>query len=134
MQEFSGENMVESPGRITLWGIEIFVAAAEESSISAAANRLSASPSAISQQISNLEAGMGAILLDRSRRPHQLTKAGTIFLKRARSIISEASHAKAELAVQDLTKLTKFRLGVIEDFGENLMRLFFKQVIKINTY
>ena len=61
MQEFSGENMVESPGRITLWGIEIFVAAAEESSISAAAKRLSASPSAISQQISNLEAGMGAI-------------------------------------------------------------------------
>ena len=66
--------MVESPGRITLWGIEIFVAAAEESSISAAAKRLSASPSAISQQISNLEAGMGTILLDRSRRPHQLTK------------------------------------------------------------
>ena len=120
MQEFSGENMVESPGRITLWGIEIFVAAAEESSISAAAKRLSASPSAISQQISNLEAGMGAILLDRSRRPHQLTKAGTIFLKRARSIISEASHAKAELAVQDLTKLTKFRLGVIEDFDGNI--------------
>lgn len=120
MQDFFGEKMVESPGRITLWGIEIFVAAAEENSISAAAKRLSASPSAISQQISNLEAGIGATLLDRSCRPHQLTEAGTIFLKRARSILSEASHAKAELAVQDLTKLTKFRLGVIEDFDGNI--------------
>ena len=47
--------MVESPGRITLWGIEIFVAAAEEKSISSTAKRLSASPSAISQQLTNLE-------------------------------------------------------------------------------
>ncbi|HMB14363.1 MAG TPA: LysR family transcriptional regulator, partial [Roseovarius sp.] len=32
--------MVESPGRITLWGIEVFMAAADERSISAAARRL----------------------------------------------------------------------------------------------
>ena len=30
--------MVESPGRITLWGIEVFVATAEEGSISALAD------------------------------------------------------------------------------------------------
>lgn len=120
MQEIYGVKMVESPGRITLWGIEIFVAAAEENSISAAAQRLSASPSAVSQQITNLETGMGAILLDRSKRPHKLTPAGLIFLKRAKNIISEASHAKAELAVQDLSKLTNFRLGVIEDFDANI--------------
>ncbi|MDP5348271.1 MAG: LysR family transcriptional regulator, partial [Paracoccaceae bacterium] len=32
--------MVDSPGRITLWGIEVFVATAEEGSISSAARRL----------------------------------------------------------------------------------------------
>ena len=112
--------MVESPGRITLWGIEIFVAAAEESSISAAAKRLSASPSAVSQQITNLEVGIGANLLDRSKRPHQLTEAGLIFIKRAKRILSEASHARAELAVQDLSKFTRFRLGVVEDFDANI--------------
>ena len=32
--------MVDSPGRITLWGIEVFMAAADERSISAAAKRL----------------------------------------------------------------------------------------------
>ena len=31
--------MADTPGRITLWGIEVFVATAEEASISAAARR-----------------------------------------------------------------------------------------------
>ena len=53
-------------------------------------------------------------------RPHQLTVAGIIFLKRAKKIISEASYAKAELAVQDLSKFTRLRLGVIEDFDANI--------------
>ncbi|OZA10381.1 MAG: LysR family transcriptional regulator, partial [Rhodobacterales bacterium 17-64-5] len=58
--------MAEAEGRVTLWGIEVFVAAAEEGSISAAARRLGVSPSAVSQQLSGLEAALGAVLLDRS--------------------------------------------------------------------
>jgi DNA-binding transcriptional LysR family regulator len=112
--------MVESPGRITLWGIEIFVAAAEEGSISAAAERLTSSPSAISQQITNLEASIGAVLLDRTTRPHRITAAGGLFLRRAQAILREASLAKAELAVQDLSQLTRLRLGVIEDFDAHV--------------
>ena len=56
--------MVDSPGRITLWGIEVFMAAADERSISAAARRLGASPAAVSQQLTNLEAAMGATRVD----------------------------------------------------------------------
>ncbi|MEL6517018.1 MAG: LysR family transcriptional regulator, partial [Pseudomonadota bacterium] len=65
--------MVDAPGRITLWGVEVFAAAAEERSISAAARRLGASPSAISQQLSNLETALGTQLVDRSARPLALT-------------------------------------------------------------
>ena len=54
--------METGPGRITLWAIEIFVATADEGSISAAARRLGASPSAVSQQLTNLEAAVGASL------------------------------------------------------------------------
>ena len=36
--------MVDSPGRITLWGIEVFMATADERSISAAAKRLGVAP------------------------------------------------------------------------------------------
>ncbi|MGA0924958.1 MAG: helix-turn-helix domain-containing protein, partial [Lutimaribacter sp.] len=65
--------MVDSPGKITLWGVEVFVATAEEGSISAAARRLGASPSAVSQQLTNLEGAIGTTLLQRNTRPVVLT-------------------------------------------------------------
>ena len=108
--------MVDSPGRITLWGVEVFVATAEEGSISAAARRLGASASAVSQQLTNLEAAVGATLLIRNTRPVALTPAGEIFRRRAGNILNEAALARAELAMSDMAALTRFRLGMIEDF------------------
>ncbi|WP_296762391.1 LysR family transcriptional regulator [Sediminimonas sp.] len=108
--------MVDSPGRITLWGIEVFVATAEEGSISAAARRLGASPSAVSQQLTNLEGAIGAALLVRNARPVVLTPAGELFRRRAGTILNEAALARSELAMTDMTALTRFRLGMIEDF------------------
>lgn len=112
--------MVDTPGRVTLWGIEVFLAAAEEHSISAAAKRLGASASAVSQQISNLETALGAVLLDRSARPLALTPAGELFLRRARAILNEAAEARAELAMADLSRLTRVNLGMIEDFDADV--------------
>ncbi len=112
--------MVETAGRITLWGIEVFVATADERSISAAARRLGASPSAVSQQLSNLEQALGAMLLDRSARPVTLTPAGALFRRRAQTILNEAEQARAELARQDLSSLIRFRLGMIEDFDADV--------------
>lgn len=108
--------MVDSPGRITLWGVEVFVATAEEGSISAAARRLGASPSAVSQQLTNLEGAIGSVLLHRNTRPVSLTPAGEIFRRRAGAILNEAALARAELAMADMSSLTRFRLGMIEDF------------------
>ncbi len=107
-------------GRVTLWGIEVFVAAAEERSISAAARRLGVSPSAISQQLSGLEATLGAVLLDRSTRPLQLTQAGVVFRRHAQTILNAAAEAQAELARADLSTLTTLRLGMIEDFDADV--------------
>ena len=107
--------MAETPGRVTLWGIEVFAAAAEERSLSAAARRLGASPSAVSQQLTNLETALATPLLDRTARPFELTPAGTLFLRRAQTILNEASAARAELASRDLSQLTSLNLGMIED-------------------
>ncbi len=108
--------MTTGPGKITLWGIEVFIATAEERSISAAARRLGASPSAVSQQLTNLETAMGVTLLMRNARPVRLTPAGEMFRRRAQNIVNEAAQAQAELAMRDLGALTRFRLGMIEDF------------------
>lgn len=112
--------MAEPEGRVTLWGIEVFVAAAEEGSISAAARRLGVSPSAVSQQLTALEAALGATLLDRTGRPVQVTPAGAMFRRHAQTILNAASEAKAELAMADLSGLTTLRLGVIEDFDSDV--------------
>ncbi len=108
--------MPEAPGRVTLWGIEIFLAVAEEGAISAAARRLGVSPSAISQQLTGLETALGAVLLDRSARPMGLTPAGLMFRKHAQTILNAEAEARADLAVADLSGLTTLRLGMIEDF------------------
>ena len=92
------------------------MAAADERSISAAARRLGASPSAVSQQLTNLESAVGATLLQRNARPVRLTPAGEIMHRRAQTILNEAALARAELAMSDLSALTRFRLGMIEDF------------------
>ena len=112
--------MVETAGRITLWGVEVFVAIADERSISMAARRLGVSPSSVSQQLTNLEAALGTSLLDRSARPVSLTAAGALFLKRAQAILNEAEQAKAELTLGALSQLSRLRLGMIEDFDADV--------------
>jgi DNA-binding transcriptional LysR family regulator len=108
--------MAEAEGRVTLWGIEVFLAAAEEGAISAAARRLGVSPSAVSQQLTGLEAALGSPLLDRSTRPMTVTPAGAMFRRHAQTILNAADEARAELAMSDLAGLTTLRLGMIEDF------------------
>lgn len=107
-------------GKITLWGIEVFVATAQDASISAAARRLGTSAATVSQQITNLEAAMGVTLLNRAARPVTTTDAGEMFLRRANTILNEADQAKAELVMADLSQLTRFRLGMIEDFDADV--------------
>ncbi len=108
--------MAETLGRVTLWGIEVFLAVAEEGAISGAARRLGVSPSAVSQQVAGLEQAVGAQLLDRTARPVRLTPAGAMFRRHAQTILNAEAEARAELAVADLSGLTTLRLGMIEDF------------------
>lgn len=112
--------MTVSAGRITLWGIEVFVATAEERSLTSAAQRLGTSAATISQQLTNLETAIGTALLNRQERPVTLTPAGQMFLRRANAILNEADQARAELAMADLSRLTRFRLGMIEDFDADV--------------
>lgn len=112
--------MTEPSGRVTLWGIEVFLATVGEGAISAAARRLGASPSAVSQQLSGLEAALGTTLLDRGARPIRVTPAGAMFLRHAQTIRDAAQEAQAELAMADLSGLTTLRLGVIEDLDADV--------------
>ncbi len=120
--------MADNSGRITLWGIEIFVATAEEASITAAARRLGASNSTVSQQLTNLEGALGTALLNRNERPMSLTPAGRLFKQRAQTVLNVAARARAELARQDPSTLRQLRLGMIEDFDSDVTPALLREI------
>ena len=126
--------MAEVSTRVTLWGIEVFLAVAEDRAISAAARRLGVSASAISQQLSGLEAALAVTLLDRSARPLQLTPAGAMFRRHAQTILNAEAEARAELGLRGLAGLTTLRLGMIEDFdAEVTPRLLASMAVDLKT-
>ncbi|MFD2174285.1 LysR family transcriptional regulator [Rhodobacter lacus] len=102
--------------KISLWAVELLVATAEEGAITAAARRLGVSASAVSQQITALEAALGAELVDRTARPFALTAAGRAFLPHAEAMLDELAKGRAGVGLADPAGLRSFRLGMIEDF------------------
>lgn len=75
-----------------------FVAACEEGSLSAAAQRLHCTASGVSQQISALEALVDVALLERTRRGVVPTPAGWRLYDRCLTVLRAISDAQTELA------------------------------------
>lgn len=79
--------------------LRYFVAVAEELNFTRAAARLHTSQPSLSQQIRQLEAEVGATLLERSRHHVTLTNAGRVFLRETKDILGRLAHA-GRLAIQ----------------------------------
>ena len=100
--------------------LEVFVAVEEAGSMASAAKRLSASPSAISQQIAALEATIGARLFDRNARPIGLTPVGLRLRYHARRILDVVGEARADLMELNLSSLPTLRLAIVDDLDSGL--------------
>lgn len=89
----------DQPG-FELRHLETLVAVAEEGTFGRAAQRLSYTQSAVSQQIAALERGVGVALFERlgGPRPVRPTRAGELLTEHARSILAAASAAAADMA------------------------------------
>ena len=83
---------------------------ARTGSLAAAADVLSYTPSAISQQIATLEREVGTTLLERRARGTVLTEAGHLLVDHAEGILERL--AAAELALTDLAELRRGRLRI----------------------
>lgn len=105
---------------ITLRGIEVFEALAQSGSVARTAQMTGLSQPAVSQQMRNLETAIGAELIDHSRRPMRLTPAGQLFLRRAGAALSELRQAQSDVTVMDLAHLEELKLGIIDDFDDDL--------------
>lgn len=83
---------------MTLEQLRIFVAVAERQHLTAAAEVLNLTPSAVSAAIRALEARHGIALFHRIGRRIERTEAGTIFLDEARATLARAAMAEQTLA------------------------------------
>jgi DNA-binding transcriptional LysR family regulator len=80
-----------------LTSMAVFVRVAELGSFTAAATELSLSPTMIANHVRALEKQVGAGLLDRTTRRHNLTEIGLAYLERCRDVLASV-HAADHLA------------------------------------
>ena len=83
--------------RISLTTLRLFVAVAEEGSLTRAADREAIATSAASRRLNDLESGLDVALFTRNSRGMQLTLAGESLLQHARRMLLAASALSSEL-------------------------------------
>jgi len=88
--------------------LEYLVAVAEEANFTRAAERVHISQSGVSAQIRQLEADLGATLIDRSTRKAGLTVAGAAALDHARAVLASVDAMRQ--AVDEVNGLIRGRL------------------------
>src|SRR5437588_2836007 len=92
-------------------------------SFSAAAEALSFTQSAISQQIAALEREAGCSLVQRNARGIRLTEAGEALVRHADAILARLSEAEAELEAIAGLRGGRLRLAAFPTVGATLMPL-----------
>lgn len=99
----------------------VFRALAEHGSFTAAADALSYTQSAISQQVAALERETGTVLIERDRKRARLTEAGEILLAHCDAILGRIEHAERELSAYVHARSGRLRLAAFESAGAALV-------------
>ena len=100
-----------------LLSLESFVAAVEAGSISAAAERIGTAKSVVSKRVMDLEAHLGARLLNRNARRLSLTDAGAGFYDQARRLLGELKEAEDAVIGRDAAPRGTLRVAAPMSFG-----------------
>ncbi len=101
--------------------LRYFVAAAEQLSMSRAAERVHVSQPALSRQIALLEDELGVPLFDRIRKRIHLTDAGRFFLSKAKQLLCDAELSAQQVREQFAGIRKTLRLGFIGPFLDDLV-------------
>src|SRR5690606_34954557 len=101
--------------RIT--SMRVFVRAALDGSLSAAARHLGMSPAMATKHVNALEARLGVKLFHRTTRRLSLTEAGSNYLEACQRILPEIEEAEAEAASQRIKATGLLRMNVPLSFG-----------------
>src|SRR5208337_2030906 len=97
--------------------LQAFVAVAEAKSFSEAARKLRFAKSAISRQISDLEADLGVRLFHRTTRSLSLTEAGRGYFERAERILADLADADRAVSRLQAAPRGQLRVSAPMSFG-----------------
>lgn len=95
-----------------LGSLHIFLMVCDNGSMGAAARALGITQPGVSQAISDLEAGLGRKMFERSARPLVLTAAGALLRQRAILLMAEAHEVSTALGDADKGAMFRVRLGL----------------------
>ena len=115
----TGGRLVLGPG-VTVRMLEIFVAVARFSTMSAAAQHLGLTQPAVSQAVQQLEFSLELQLFDRSKRPPRLTLQGATLLEPAEAVLGAIGRFEDALRWGSATRLPMLRIGMLNSFAETM--------------
>lgn len=114
------------PSGFDLRAIETFVTVVRFGSMTAAADRLGTTQSAVSQVIAHLEQSLGVLLLDRTVRPPAVTTSGRALYERAQRLLAEATAALHSVQDPEQGGIGTLRIAMMDSFdatvGPQLIR------------
>jgi DNA-binding transcriptional LysR family regulator len=113
-----------------LRALDVFIAAADTGSMTAAARRLKITQSAISQQLKLLETEMRAKLMDRDTRPLRLTAAGHALRHRAAELLVSADRLRSDVRQITALPLPNLRIAMFGTLARTLAPALVKAVVQ----
>jgi DNA-binding transcriptional LysR family regulator len=96
--------------------LQVFVCVIECGSISAAAEQIKQTPSAVSRTLSRLEAKLGTTLINRTTRRMDLTEEGKYFFERAKLILDQMDELEEHLTARQTTPSGRLRINAAAPF------------------
>lgn len=96
--------------------LQIFVCVIECGSISAAAEQVGQTPSAVSRTLSRLEAKLDTTLINRTTRRMDLTEEGKYFFEQAKRILDQMEELEERLTSRQQTPSGRLRINAASPF------------------
>ncbi|MBJ2264549.1 LysR family transcriptional regulator [Pseudomonas sp. MF6787] len=96
--------------------LQIFVCVIECGSISAAAEQVGQTPSAVSRTLSRLEAKLDTTLINRTTRRMDLTEEGKYFFEQAKLILEQMDELEERLSSRQKTPSGRLRINAASPF------------------
>ena len=108
---------MQLPPEFDFHALEVFVLTVDLGGMTASAQQLRITQSAVSQTIARLEHGIGTILFDRALRPLGLTPAGRALYERATRLLTSARAVVDEVREGANQPIDKVTVGMSETFA-----------------